>query len=235
MTVCLVLTACGMLCLPVYIREKTRRYSLKAVFWKTLISFLFVSVGAFASRCAPDTGRTPCTLVLLGLCLGMLGDIWLDLKYVYRQDDQALTVAGFFVFGAGHVLYMGGLLLRYARPGALPYLLIPALLAVLASAAVVLTEKPMKLRYGKMKPVVAAYGFLLFGTVFLSGSLALMHGWQERALNFFFAGAVLFALSDLILSGTYFGEGKERPIDLTLNYLTYFPAQYLIALSLLFA
>ena len=53
-------------------------------------------------------------------------------------------------------------------------------------------------------------------------------------LNLFFIGAVLFALSDLVLSGTYFGVGKDRPADLIANYLLYYPAQYLIALSLLF-
>ncbi len=95
-------------------------------------------------------------------------------------------------------------------------------------------EKPMKLRYGKFKPVVAVYGVLLFSTLLLSGSLALLHGWRENTLNLFFSGAVLFAISDLILSGTYFGKGKERPVDLLLNYLSYYPAQFRIAFSLLY-
>ena len=92
----------------------------------------------------------------------------------------------------------------------------------------------MKLRYGKFKPVVAGYGFLLFSTVLLSGALAVNEGFRCVSLNLFFAGAVLFAVSDLILSGTYFGEGRERPVDLLLNYLSYYPAQFLIAYSLLY-
>ncbi|MBE7007859.1 MAG: hypothetical protein E7422_01715, partial [Ruminococcaceae bacterium] len=66
-----------------------------------------------------------------------------------------------------------------------------------------------------------------------SGGLALLHGWHERAINAIFLGSLLFAASDLILSGTYFGKGKDRPVDIITNYLTYYPAQYLIALSLL--
>ena len=73
---------------------------------------------------------------------------------------------------------------------------------------------------------------LLFLAVLLSGSLALLHHWAVPTLNLFFAGSVLFAVSDLVLSGTYFGVGKDRPIDLALNYLTYSPAQFLIAFSL---
>lgn len=95
-------------------------------------------------------------------------------------------------------------------------------------------EKPMKLRYGKLRTTVIVYGALLFSTLLLTGSLALSYGFQEKALNLLFAGAALFAASDLILSGTYFGVGKDRPVDIILNYLTYYPAQFLIALSLLF-
>ena len=61
----------------------------------------------------------------------------------------------------------------------------------------------------------------------------MLHGWHVTTLNLIFIGSILFALSDLVLSGTYFG-GKERPVDIILNYLTYYPAQFLIALSLLF-
>jgi hypothetical protein len=82
--------------------------------------------------------------------------------------------------------------------------------------------------------VVAACGARLFATVPVSGVLALLHAWRATTLDLFFGGAVLFAVSDLILSGTYFGRGKERPVDLLLNYLTYYPAQFLIAWSLLY-
>ena len=52
--------------------------------------------------------------------------------------------------------------------------------------------------------------------------------------DLFFIGGVLFMISDLILNGTYFGEGKERPVDIATNYLTYYSAQFLIASSLMF-
>ncbi len=53
-------------------------------------------------------------------------------------------------------------------------------------------------------------------------------------LNFMFAGGIFFLISDLILSGTYFGEGKNRPVDIIINHVTYYIAQFLIASSLLF-
>ena len=98
----------------------------------------------------------------------------------------------------------------------------------------IVLEKPMKLDFGELRPTVDIYGFFLFTMLTLSGSLALAHGWKEMPLNLLFAGGVLFTLSDLILSGTYFGEGKDRPVDIILNYITYYGGQFLIASSLIF-
>ena len=118
-----------------------------------------------------------------------------------------------------------------AAPSAL---ILPLLLAAGLSAGNALLEKPMKLHFGKFKGVVIAYGVILFSMVLIAGSLALAHGWRETPLNLLFAGGVSFALSDLILSGTYFGVGRERPIDLVLNYITYYAGQFLIASALVF-
>ena len=236
MTLCIILLVCGALSLAVFLREKLRGPTLRAAMCKSVTSALFVALAVCAWVRAARGAQLPIlgAFVVPGLVFGLMGDIWLDLKYVYREDDAPLTYAGFAVFGAGHVLYQLGLILQFyvhGRPGCV---LIPLGLAIVLSFGNVLMEKPMKLRYGVMKPVVIAYGFLLFLTVLLSGALALMHGWEETALNVFFAASVLFALSDLILSGTYFGEGKDRPADIVLNYLSYYPAQFLIALSLAF-
>ena len=107
---------------------------------------------------------------------------------------------------------------------------ISSALAILSAGLVVALEKPLKLEYGKMKAAVAVYGLMLFSTVYVSGGLFLLYG--GTALLIFFIGSVLFALSDLVLSGTFFGTGKERPIDLASNYVLYYGGQYLIAFSL---
>ena len=230
-----ILLCAGAIALVCYIREKLRAYSLKAVYLKTLVSALFFAVGVTgAFRCAGAGEESLlCPFVLMGLLFGLLGDIWLDLKYVFPEKDEPFTYAGFCVFGIGHVLYVVGMLLVWAPEGKPLTVLLPFLLALLMSAGTALLEKPMGLQYGKMKPTVIAYGFLLFSTGTVSGLLAVLHGWRVPALNLIFAGGVLFALSDLVLSGTYFGTGKDRPINIILNYLTYYPAQFLIASSLL--
>lgn len=231
-----VLLALGVITLFLYIREKVKACSLKAAILKSVVSVFFISVAVCALVMAnpQDNALVTGALIIVGLIFGLLGDIWLDLKYVFPERDEPFSYAGFTVFGVGHILYMTGMLLSYFPKGRPMWAIVPLVLAVLMSFGNMFLEKPMKLNYGKMKPICIAYGILLFGTLLLSGSLALCYGWQEKMLNFMFIGAVLFTLSDLVLSGTYFGVGKDRPVDIILNYLTYYPAQLVIALSILF-
>lgn len=221
----LVLLILGMVALAFYISEKIRGYTVKAVLIKSIVSVLFIAVAVSARSSAPLAA-----FVIMGLVFGLLGDIWLDLKYVFPAHDGPFTYAGFAVFGVGHILYVSGLLVQY---GAGLFLLASFALAAVAAAMIAVLEKPMKLTYGHMKPIVVLYGFLLFSTVFVSGGLLLKHGGP--ALWCFFAGSVFFAVSDLILSGTYFGVGKERPVDLISNYVFYYAGQFLIACALVFA
>ena len=228
-----ILIVCAAVLLVWYVHEKIKAYSLKAVLIKSIVSMLFIAVGLFGLHASALYGdSSPAgAFIVLGLVCGLLGDIWLDLKYVYPEQDQLFTYAGFTVFGVGHVLYIVGMLMRFYVSDALPYVLVPIILAIVLSAANAVLEKPMKLEYGRMKPTVIVYGILLFSTMLVSGGLALFYGWQEWALNFLFAGGILFAVSDLVLSKTYFGTGHERLIDFVLNYFTYYPAQFLIATS----
>ena len=218
----LVLLFVGMVMLVLYINEKVRRYTLKGVFLKTAVSVVFVSVAVTAG-----SSSVMAPFLTMGLLFGLLGDIWLDLKFVFPSQDEVFTYAGFFVFGIGHVLYVAGLLTQY---GARVSIAGSFLLAALAAGLVLVLEKPMKLSYGRMRLTVLIYGFFLFSTVFVSGLLWLEH--RETALCFVFIGSILFAISDLILSGTFFGIGKDRPVDIISNYLFYYSGQFLIAYSL---
>ena len=232
MTVCTILLIVGAFTLFLYIREKIKGYTLKAVLLKTAVSVLFIAVAVCGWYCAVSQSIFG-VFILLGLLFGLLGDIWLDLKYVYPQHDDPYTYAGFASFSIGHVLFITGMLICYF-PYKMPlFAVLPFVLAILVSGGNILLEKVMKLHFGKMKLIVFGYGAILFSTVLVSGFLAYYYDWQVKTLNLIFIGSILFALSDLVLSGTYFG-GKERPVDIILNYLTYYPAQFLIALSLLF-
>lgn len=236
MLICNALTVLAAILLIFYLSERLKKSSVKATFIKSVVSVFFIAVALCAWQLSGLTGvsRPIGYLVLLGLVLGLLGDVWLDLKFVFPTEDDPLTYSGFIVFGVGHLFYIAGLISYFYPKGKIAYLLVPILIAVLLGIGNLLLEKPMKLRFGKMKPVVFAYSLCLFSTVMISGSFALYHAFQLSTLNLIFLGSVLFAISDLILSGTYFGTGKDRPVDIICNYLFYYSGQFLIAYSLMF-
>jgi len=215
-----------------FIYEKSKKYDLKELFIKTAISVLFILL-ALITTYNSGTFTIFNVLVITGLVFGLLGDILLDLKAIDLERTKGYTYAGFITFGLGHILFITALIMKYYK-GEVLYIILAIITDIVISAITILMEKPLKLKYGKMKPTVLLYALCLFGTVSFSLFLAIENGFQYQTLTMFFIGAVLFAASDLILSGTYFGEGKERPVDFVLNYVFYYGAQFTIAFSLLF-
>lgn len=233
MVACLIISIIALAILVYYIIIKCQRYDLKELFVKTILSFLFIVLALVATYNSNKFSLFN-LFVILGLVCGLIGDILLDLKNIDLDRTVGYTYGGFVAFGVGHIMFITGLIITYFRGNAL-YIIFPIILDIIISGITLLMEKPLKLKYGSMKPTVFMYALCLFGTFSISLSLAIQNGFAITSLNMFVIGSVLFAISDLVLSGTYFGEGKERPIDFILNYVTYYGAQYVIAFLLLFA
>ena len=232
MAICIILLALGAICLTFFLIEKVKKYSIKATLIKAATSFLFILLAAICIF--KNGGELFGTFVIAGLSLGLLGDIWLNFKYVFKEHERVFTYAGFICFAIGHIFYISGMVLTLAYPLQWYAYLIPVVFGLLCGGLILLLEKPLKYQYGEYKLICLIYGIHLFTTVGTSGFLAIFHKFSVVTYNMLFIGAILFALSDLILCGTYFGEGKERPFDIISNGVTYYAAQYLIAFSLFF-
>ena len=228
----IIITSLGALMLFWFLFEKVKAYSLKEVFLKTGTSLLFIALCIYTMT---QSGLTKFPyFALAGLVCGMLGDIALDLKYVYKEKDFEYTIAGFIAFGVGHILYVTGMFLEFYNGQSVLYIIIPLLVGLLMGPISLLVGKLCNCEYGKMKPVAFIYAVLLFSMVSTGFSLWMMSGFANTGLLMMFIGGVLFAVSDLILNMTYFSEGHEEPFDLISNAVTYYAAQYLIAFSILF-
>ena len=227
--------ALGIVATIAFLVKRVKEGGVKAAMLKAFASTLFIATGVAAAASVIGADKFSFALfVVMGLVMGLMGDIWLDLKWVYPETNDTYTFAGFGSFMIGHFFYLAGLFIHYADFTKPLYIVIPAVIALLLGGGVVILEKPMKMVYGKFKAITGVYGFVLGFMTFLSGSLALMHNFREMTLNFMFVGGVLFLLSDLILSGTYFGEGKRRPVDIVTNHVAYYAAQFVIASAVLF-
>lgn len=229
---CIIFLVVGALFLILFLLEKCRRYSIKETIIKGLTSLTFVGLGIhnFAYLSFHPLGL----LVLIGLICGLFGDIFLELKYSHKVHSRFYTYAGFVSFAIGHIFYITGMMLYLYQSYEWYSFVIPFTIGIMGGIALLLVEKPLKLNYGEYKIITVIYTVFLLSMVGTSGYLAISNLFQITTYNMLFIAGVLFAISDLILSGTYFGIGKERPIDLISNSVTYYAAQFLIAFSLFF-
>lgn len=223
----------GIIASVVFVFNRKSDVSLKVVVMKGIASIFFVFTALFAFADNPEYPIYSAICMVAGACMGMLGDIALDLKYAYRKDSTSYLKLGLVCFLVGHVFYFVSILGVYGA--SIKNLCISLALGALLFAGVMLTEKLLKLNYGKFQTVTAIY----VGVVGLTCGLGLSYAVFEPAVHtVLFAVAMgLFLVSDALLAGLYFGiseKDRKNQIAITLNHIFYYAAQYLIATSLLF-
>ena len=214
----------AVLCLAVaalFIRQEHEKNYKAAVLLKGLASLCFVVFGVLGSAAAQDTGLA--RLAVVGLVLGCVADVLLNLRFVLEKLGQKIFLVGILVFLSGHVLYLAAILPRCPRP----------LVCILAGAA--LTALVMKQLFTR---ITAKKAFKIFG-VFYIGAIVILNcvalgdliaapgAWTA----IFFAGALLFFVSDVVLILNTFGRESRFSLRVT-NLGLYYVGQLLIALSL---
>ncbi len=198
------------------------------------VGFMCVAVSALASNDFDKENSRYCAFIILALFFGLLGDIWLDLKYAHAESGIPYTYAGFATFLFGHLVFDVGIISKFYIKGHPMYLIVPAIISVGLCFVIYFTEDLLKVKYGKFKPIVVAYTPVVASITVFSGSLAILNNFTCVSLDIFFFASISFLFSDFILNGTYFGQGKNRPVDVIVNHTSYYIAQYAIALSLCF-
>lgn len=203
--------------------EKKEKY-VTAVILKGLASLMFVILGYLSSKVCGDQGFAK--LVFIGLILGMIADILLNLRFVFKSKGKIVFLVGILVFLSGHILYLCAL--------------IPKCLNLLYAIiiGVVLTIVILLWIFSRIEAQVA---FKIFG-VFYIGAIVFMNVVAFTNLislpistgNIIFAiGAVSFLISDIVLILNTFGKTSKFSLRVT-NLSLYYIGQLLIAISLLY-
>ena len=223
----------GAVFLILFLKGRIHEANASTLIFKTLTSVCFLGLSVYGVWKAGSSGVSVYYSVLIttGLFFGLLGDIWLDLKYNCPNESDPFTFAGFWCFAVGHVFFLIGMIGFMNVNRSVLSVIIPIIVAAICGIAVGMGGKLLSLDYGKFKTITMFYGALLISSVFVSASLLFQSGFSSVPLWLFFVGAVLFLASDLVLSGTYFGTGKNRPVDIVSNHILYYAGQFLIAAS----
>lgn len=208
-----------------FIKTEYAGKMVKATVLKGAASLFFVLLGfvCYAANTAPF-GK----LVVIGLVLGLVGDVLLNLRNVFDGRKSMLVFAlGILAFLSGHFLYIAAII-------RLTDIVIWA--AVLTVIISVLAIPPL------MRRITApSMGLKIFGYVYLvvviamfSCAAMLLVKIGASALTVLFAvGALLFMVSDFIMIYYSFGK-KIKPLR-AINLLSYYVGQLLIAIAILFA
>ena len=183
----------------------------RAVYIFKPLTMLFIIVIALAS--APSLYRH---LILAGLLFSLAGDIFLMLP-----EDR--FVAGLFSFLIAHLFYIGA----FTWDGASHLSMLNALPLLLYGLLMLALLLP---RLGKMRVPVIVYMLVILLMVWQASNR--WSGSEIRGSGLAFAGAVLFAVSDSILALNRFRRRFKSAQFLIL--VSYFAAQWLLALSALF-
>ena len=209
---------------------RARKANVTSLMFKILSSVCFILCGLFALKQTVSTNFN--LLVIAGLVMGLIGDILLDLKIMYPEQNDTFFTNGTASFAIGHIFYF--VAVAFYNDAVLAShlgwnILAAAGVGILMTAIIMLLSKPLNLNFGKHKYTVAVYSFLLTFMMAYSIAIAIFN-----PIFWIFAGGMIaFFLSDLVLSMQYFG-GRGEKVWIFVNHILYYLAQSMLAFSILY-
>lgn len=202
--------------------EHMEKYKL-AVVLKGSASLMFVIVGLLGyNACAPLTfGKC----LFIGLIFGMVGDILLNLRFVFEKVGQKIFLAGIAAFLVGHVLYLVGLIPMAEN------LTMCLLIGLLISAGLL----AFIFNTMEVKKAFKIFGVVYLGAVITMTSIGVGLAMVVPVTNtvIFAIGAVLFSLSDIVLIFNTFSGANKFSMRIT-NLSLYYIGQLLIACNMFY-
>ena len=201
-------------------------------FWTKLVASLVFVVGAVVALMLKKEPSKYMYFIVLGLMFGLVGDMLLELKLVYRPHDRQYTNGGILSFSIGHVGYVVALtMFAIANDKSILVPVFVSLAIGSVMASIIMVNSPnLGVDFGVHKGPAFAYSFILCISFVYSVALAiLIPGLWVMSI-----GLLFFLVSDLVLSLIYWG-GRNTNVMNIINLSTYYVAQILIMTSLFLA
>lgn len=221
--------ALGIISLVMFLAQRKPEVSLKVLLFKTVTSVLFI-LTAFAAFYSNENCPKPMALLFFaGAVCGLLGDIWLDQKYLFPKEEHGLLYSGFISFLIGHLFFIAGMFITY---GVSKLAIICGVIgALIAPLSCMFTEKVFKADFGKDKLITEIYTAVLILTTGISLGIAIENNFDTSSLVRFI-GFALFVASDAVLAKIYFCKGQNTRANVVINHALYYLAQFSLATSL---
>ena len=220
----------GLIVSFIFCLKRAKGYSISNLMLKSVSSLCYLLTAVFALISNP-VASVYGSLIIFGGALGLVGDILLDLKGIYKKDESTYLKGGFIFFLVGHLFYSTAIIYSALLK---PWIvLLCVALSAIFSFLNLLSAKITKVHFGAYRGIVYIYTIFLALTMSLSIAAMIITHFQKGYV-ILAIGSVLFTLSDAILSNTFFGRNKDSAFYLFTNHLSYYAGQYLIAASIMF-
>jgi uncharacterized membrane protein YhhN len=214
-----------------FIQKLIKGKRLDGFFLKGITSFTFVFLFAYGLYdYLMDAGNPinePRILLLvsigLGLVLGLIGDLFLEVQYFYPKQKTRQIRYGMVAFGFTHLFYLVGM------SELVGFNYFSLLVGAVMTVVVYFGSKAMNIDFGKLKLMTLAYTFIIFTMVGMTVFQAVELSFNAYSTSFMI-GAILFGISDLLLAPIYFQNVKGNAFPIS-NLATYYAGQVLIALA----
>ena len=193
-----------------------------ALLFKGLASICFLIFGAYNFFSREFSWTT--LAMLVGLCLGIVGDEMIALAPIYPQSDAKYFIGGGTFFLVGHIFYIGALLTL-------------AKFNVVAVGVAFLVMALISALYGRSKDYLPTHSrpklVLYLGIVVMFASVAMGSFLVRGALctALLALGGILFVVSDNILFAYKYGKNPQFSQNIILH-IAYYLAQFAIAWSI---
>lgn len=224
--ICLVL---GLISMVAFLSQRKPEVTLKVLLLKTVTSVLFILTGFSAFYANENCNKILALLFFAGAVCGLLGDIWLDAKYIFKGEERTLLYSGFISFLIGHLFFIAGMFITYGV--SMLSVICGVVGALIAPVSCILTEKVLKADFGKDKLISMVYTGVLMLTTGISLAIAIENTFDASSLVRFI-GMALFLGSDAVLAKVYFCEGQNTRVNVVINHALYYLAQFALATSL---
>lgn len=214
--------AIGMILQGIFIAVEHKEKWVLADVLKGLASAMFVAIGYLATMRIDGTSPMV-NKIFIGLIFGLVGDVLLNLRFVFEKIGQKIFLVGILAFLIGHILYLAALI-----PNAENLVLCIIIGAILAGALLFYIFKTME-----VKIAFKIFGVVYLGAVIIMTVIAIgIAIANPSAHNIMYAiGAVLFTASDIVLIFNTFSGVTKFSLRIT-NLSLYYLGQLLIAGSL---
>lgn len=238
-TLILLAIAVEFIFVPKFLVAQRPGICLKSFCFKMICATMFVTVGFLCYHYSGNTSEFA-KHMLLGLCLGWIGDVFLHLK----NGSKVFFGIGFCFFFSSHILYLiaySKATEQYLTTNKTTTIISFILIAIVFICTALYTKIKKGMKFSLLTaPLCIGYGFVLIPMMtnaFLFSVQYIAAGYPNAILGgiCLTLGGISFFLSDVSIAFLIFNKPDKGNITLkNHNIGTYFFAQTILALSILF-